>query len=166
MKRLKEELVYVPTFARVVAGILYLAVAIALPVAISADHNPPEMVMLAALGGLIAGLPVAIFVLLIGYVYGDSKRRGMRHVMWTLLAIFIPNAIGIILYFLMRDPVLAPCRACGTRVTRAWEFCPACGQPLANVCPSCRTRVEPGWANCAHCGTRLSGQEPIPHAAQ
>ena len=29
--------------------------------------------------------------------------------LWTLLAIFIPNAIGIILYFILRDPVPVPC---------------------------------------------------------
>ena len=34
--------------------------------------------------------PIFLFVLvvLIGYVNGDAKRRGMRHVLWTLLAIF------------------------------------------------------------------------------
>ena len=46
-----------------------------------------------------------VFALLIGYVNGDARRRKMRHVMWTLLSIFIPNGIGIILYFIQRDPL-------------------------------------------------------------
>src|SRR5260370_39702236 len=47
-------------------------------------------------------LLVVALVALIGYVYGDAKRRQMRYVMWTLLVIFIPNAIGMILYFILR----------------------------------------------------------------
>ncbi len=60
---------------------------------------------------VLPGMPLFVLVLLIGYVYADAKRRGMRYVMWTLLAIFIPNAIGIILYFVMRDPLLAALHA-------------------------------------------------------
>jgi hypothetical protein len=52
---------------------------------------------------------VVVWVALIGYVYGDAKRRQMRYVMWTLLAIFVPNAIGIILYFIL--PTLCRSRA-------------------------------------------------------
>src|SRR5215213_7903850 len=61
------------------------------------------------------GLPLIVFfyLLLAGYVYNDARRRGMRHVMWTLLAIFVPNAIGFILYFIMRDPLQNPCSSCG-----------------------------------------------------
>ena len=29
----------------------------------------------------------------------------MNYVMWTLLAIFIPSAVGVILYFILRDPI-------------------------------------------------------------
>ncbi len=43
---------------------------------------------------LLAGAFAAIYVLLIGFVYVDAKRRGMRYVMWTLLAIFIPNTLS------------------------------------------------------------------------
>jgi hypothetical protein len=62
------------------------------------------------------GIPpfLLVFVLLIGYVNGDARRRGMRYVLWTLLAIFIPNAIGIILYFVLRDPLMRVCQQCGT----------------------------------------------------
>jgi hypothetical protein len=33
----------------------------------------------------------------------------MRQVLWTLLAIFVPNGIGILIYFLMRQK---PCVTC------------------------------------------------------
>ena len=35
---------------------------------------------------------LAGYTLLIGYIYGDARRRGMRYVMWTLLAIFLSMA--------------------------------------------------------------------------
>ncbi len=100
-------------------------------------------------------LPLVALVLLIGYVNGDAKRRGMRRVMWTLLAIFIPNAIGIILYFIMRDPLLTPCPQCGSMVRQGFAFCPKCGASLANACPGCRKAIEPSWTHCAYCGAKL-----------
>jgi double zinc ribbon protein len=100
---------------------------------------------------------LAVLVLLIGYVNGDAKRRGMRYVMWTLLAIFVPNALGIILYFLLRDPLPAPCPSCGTRVGGAFAFCPQCGTVVSPSCPHCRRTVDRAWANCAYCGTKLPG---------
>lgn len=100
---------------------------------------------------------LVVLVLLIGYVNGDAKRRGMRYVMWTLLAIFVPNALGIILYFLLRDPLPAPCPGCGTRVGGAFAFCPQCGTVVSPSCPQCRRTVDRAWANCAHCGTKLPG---------
>jgi hypothetical protein len=105
---------------------------------------------------VLPGLPLFVLVLLIGYVYADAKRRGMRYVMWTLLAIFIPNAIGIILYFVMRDPLLAHCTNCGAEARQGFAFCPRCGGSLALACPQCRKAVEPGWSHCVHCGASLT----------
>ena len=84
------------------------------------------------------GLMLIIFpwILLIGYVNADAKRRQMRYVMWTLLAIFVPNAIGIILYFLLRDPLPRPCPACGKSAGGTFSFCPYCGSGLALSCPA------------------------------
>ena len=110
------------------------------------------------------GIPMmlAILVLLIGYVYVDAKRRGMRYVLWTLLAIFIPNAIGIVLYFILRDPLPQSCPKCGALVPLRFSPCPACGTALAHTCPDCRRRVESEWLHCAHCGASLTpAQSPV-----
>lgn len=104
---------------------------------------------------MLPGLPLFILVLLIGYVYADARRRGMRYVMWTLLAALIPNAIGIILYFVLRDPLLVNCTSCGTHVRPGFAFCPKCGAPLAMACPQCRSAVEPAWTHCVRCGGSL-----------
>ena len=104
------------------------------------------------------GIPIFMtcFILLVGYVNGDAKRRGMRRVMWTLLALLIPNGIGIILYFILRDPLAAPCPKCSAPSRPGFAFCPQCGATLAPACPQCKHAVEPNWANCAYCGVKLN----------
>ncbi len=106
----------------------------------------------------LAGAILMALVLLIGFVYVDAKRRGMRYVMWTLLAIFIPNSIGIILYFLLRDPLPTPCPKCGFMARGVFTFCPNCGVELMRVCKVCHRKLEPGWVNCAYCGAPTGAQ--------
>jgi len=83
-------------------------------------------------------------------------------VMWTLLAMFIPNAIGIILYFILRDPLMKPCPGCAQIVRPGFTFCPHCGTSLQPTCSNCGKGVEIGWANCPQCGTKLPGAAPVP----
>ena len=104
---------------------------------------------------LVGASRSAIYVLLLGYVWGDARRRGMSHVMWTLLALFIPSAVGIILYFILRDPVPVPCPSCGTPARKGHAYCANCGTAVRAACPQCRQPVEAGWRNCASCGQAL-----------
>jgi hypothetical protein len=105
---------------------------------------------------------IALYVLLLGYVWGDARRRGMNHVLWTLLALFIPYAVGIILYFLMRDPVPVPCPACGTLARKGHAYCARCGAAVRPACPECRQPVEPGYRNCPGCGRALGEASAAP----
>jgi len=109
------------------------------------------------------GLVFLVWIPLIGYVNGDARRRRMRYVMWTFLAIFIPNFIGIILYFLLRDPLPRPCPVCGKTVDGTFSFCPYCSAGLGLSCTQCRRPVEAGWSICAYCGTKL--QAPASQAS-
>jgi hypothetical protein len=95
-------------------------------------------------------------MLLIGYINADARRRGMRYVMWTLLSIFIPYGIGIILYFVLRDPLLVSCSKCGALGRSSFVFCPKCGEGLSSSCTACKRAVEPGWNRCAYCGKELN----------
>jgi hypothetical protein len=85
-----------------------------------------------------AALPILLpmilagYTLLIGYIYGDARRRGMRYVMWTLLAIFLFNGIGVILYFILREPLQVYCSRCGTGSTTHPRVLPA----LRGWCPT------------------------------
>ena len=103
---------------------------------------------------------VIAWVLLIGYVNADARRRGMRYGLWTFLAIIIPNGIGIILYFFLRDPMPQPCPKCGHMAGPGFVFCPQCGAELAPACPSCKRAIKADWKRCAYCGTELAPQAP------
>ncbi len=119
--------------------------------------DDPPMEVRVPLGILIAAV-MFTYGFLVSYVYGDAQRRGMRQVLWTLIAFFVPNALGFIAYFILRDPLLQPCAACGATARRDFAFCPQCGSPQPRVCPSCRRPVEPIWPHCAHCGQKLHTQ--------
>jgi|WetSurMetagenome_2_1015567.scaffolds.fasta_scaffold312395_2 hypothetical protein len=95
------------------------------------------------------------WVIMVGYIYADSRRRGMRHIMWTLLTIFIPFLTGAILYFVLRDPILVPCPKCAARCRSTFVFCPKCGAEISLACPQCKREVDPTWNSCAYCGKEL-----------
>jgi hypothetical protein len=96
------------------------------------------------------------WVIMIGYIYADARRRGMRYIMWTLLSICIPYFIGAILYFVLRDPLLIQCPSCSSNCRVTYVFCPGCGAELSPSCPSCKRAVEPHWNRCAYCGKELT----------
>jgi hypothetical protein len=154
MSRFSEETKLISGGIWALAGIVYVAMTACLLFVVSRPSSDfgdwP--------GFLFAfGVPAVLFfyVLFIGYVYRDAQRRGMRHIMWTLLVIFIPNAIGFILYFIFRDPILQGCPRCGADVRAGFAYCPKCGAQRAQTCPQCRRQVEPSWTHCAQCGTQL-----------
>jgi hypothetical protein len=81
--------------------------------------------------GVLAGIFLAGFVLLSGYIYADASRRGMSPLPWTLLGFLVPNGIGFVLYFLLRKPLVHACPRCRGGVAVSAAFCPACGQSQA-----------------------------------
>jgi hypothetical protein len=109
---------------------------------------------------LLGAAAMASYVLPVGYIWGDARRRGMNHVLWTLLAIFIPHAVGIILYFILRDPLAYPCPACRSLASKGHAYCASCGSALRASCPRCQQSVEGAWRNCAHCGAALTTGAP------
>ena len=158
MNRLREEIRIIPMGAWVTAFLVYLCMMIALTTVTLVGHSPELRNMHFVLKILFSKiLPVIpfVFVLLIGYVYADAKRRRMRYVLWTFLSIFIPQAIGIILYFIFREPLPAQCPGCRGSVGPGFAFCPFCGKSLALACPQCKRAVEPSWSSCAYCGNQL-----------
>jgi RNA polymerase subunit RPABC4/transcription elongation factor Spt4 len=118
-------------------------------------HAPP--LALRVFIGIIAGAALAFYVLLVGYVNRDAKRRGMNVTLWTVLVIFVPDAIGFIIYFLLRQPLRIPCPKCGAVADPAFNFCPKCKFNLHRVCPQCHHAVQVGDTYCPFCGRELAG---------
>jgi RNA polymerase subunit RPABC4/transcription elongation factor Spt4 len=117
---------------------------------------------------IFAGTIVACFILLIGYINRDARRRGMSPVAWTLLAIFIPHALGVVLYFVLRKPRVLHCPQCAAIVEPSFSFCPQCQCRLNIVCPQCKGSVNPADKFCPHCGREFGvsaspASTPVPN---
>ncbi len=155
---LKAELKIIPPVAWVVAGAALLVwFGLVVPLILGSARPGPGEPPVWALSALLsfAGVVLSIWVLMVFYVNADARRRQMNRLLWTLLVIFIPNAIGFIVYFLLRQPIARPCPRCRTALRPEYSFCPACGSSLAATCPACHRAVEPGWTACAYCGEKL-----------
>jgi hypothetical protein len=172
MTRFEQEWALVPVPARWMAALVFLAIAgllaslFLVPLVVERTYEGVPFVIPIFVASLIGPVALAVYVLLIGYVYGDARRRGMNQLMWTLLAVFVPSAVGVILYFILRDPVPVPCPGCGTPARKGFAYCATCGAAVRAACPQCRQPIEPGWRNCVRCGTPLDrppgGPPPFP----
>ncbi|MFZ0335503.1 MAG: zinc ribbon domain-containing protein [Candidatus Acidiferrales bacterium] len=155
----RKELRVIPRTAWIIAFACYAGLVILIHFVMYSDKGPQGMATWPLAGQLAFNflIPVIllIHILLCGYIYGDAKRRGMRYVMWTLLAIFVPDLIGVILYFILRDPVPSECPACHNLVLAKFTFCPQCGASVRPVCPQCGKTLDLGWTNCGYCGTKV-----------
>lgn len=93
--------------------------------------------------------------LTIGYVvYKDAKALGLNAVLWTVLAVFLPNFIGVIVYLVVRSTTAkkATCSVCHAKVKEDYNVCPECGSNFAVFCKSCNKPIEPGMKICPYCG--------------
>ena len=102
----RRELAIIPRIATVIAVICFVLLQIGLLVLVphfAKDiKDVPPMPALIAIS-LVGGAFLVIVVLMIGYVNADSKRRGMNSLLWTLLVIFVPKALGFLAYFLLEQ---------------------------------------------------------------
>src|SRR5271157_3767299 len=152
----RDELAIIPPVATWIAVAVFVLIQVCLvwllpqfPEARPVDLPPmPWWGIITVIGGLI----VAIIILIVGYVNADSKRRGMNSLLWTLLVIFIPKALGFIAYFLLRKPLLLPCPKCGIALGDDFRYCPKCGYALTPSCSHCGRAVSSDYVCCPYCG--------------
>jgi hypothetical protein len=81
--------------------------------------------------GLMFGILAAIWLLCLGFVFADARRRAMRPVLWVLVAALFPHLLGFLLYFVLRQPIASTCAHCGKTVPLHQPFCSWCGASLA-----------------------------------
>jgi RNA polymerase subunit RPABC4/transcription elongation factor Spt4 len=153
----RAELKIIPGWAWALAAIAFLAAQWFFNIPLAHQPSPPP-VWARPLLGILAGLGGGAFLLLIGYVNRDAKRRGMSAILWTIVVVIIPNALGFILYFILRQPLRGSCSQCGYFVQSDFNFCPRCGCKLNPSCPQCQHVVSASDIYCPHCGSSLPNQ--------
>ncbi len=161
------EIRLIPDWLVAVVGALFVAAHVISQFVISRGRLPwpewsPDLNRLAMAGAVTgAGVAIAAFIFLMAYINRDAKRRGMRYVLWTFIAILVPYLIGVIVYFLVREPLLYPCPHCGKTVSARFNFCPRCKFNLRPTCPQCKHEVRVGDHFCPNCGCELTGKETV-----
>ena len=118
-------------------------------------HHRPGMFPMRILMGYSWGTLFASYVLLVGYVSRDVKRRNMSAGLWMLIVLLMPGGIGAIVYFLLRQPILSRCPHCSTEIASSFHFCPQCQFQLAPVCGRCYRGVQITDIYCKLCGHDL-----------
>jgi len=90
----------------------------------------------------------------------DAKRRGMKAFLWLLLAVFVPDLIGVVIYFLMREPLPLNCPRCGAVGNARFNYCPSCGYNFRPTCPQCKQEAQPDAHYCPNCAYDLTAGKP------
>ncbi len=155
-----QEIKIIPLWAWIVAPLIFVGMQLFMHLWIPTQHNPPPLAV-RIVAGLLAGIALGFYILLIGYVNRDAGRRGMSRTLWTLLVIFIPNGIGFIIYFLLRQPLLQHCPQCQTTIEAGFNFCPKCHFNLNPTCPHCSKPVRAGDMYCPYCGQELDAKAAL-----
>lgn len=124
-------------------------------------HRRPGSLPMHLITGYITGTTLASYVLLVGYVSRDIRRRNMSAATWMLIVVVMPGGIGAVVYFLLRQPIMMRCQNCNTELTAGVHFCPQCRFQVAPVCGQCFRGVQMTDAFCPQCGHNLA-DDPAP----
>ncbi|HEX7157369.1 MAG TPA: zinc ribbon domain-containing protein [Edaphobacter sp.] len=149
-----DQLSLIPTWSVVLAiavfaGVQYLFHGVM-------PHHKHEMLPMRLLMGYSWGTAFASYVLLVGYVSRDVKRRRMPAALWMLIVVLLPGGIGAVVYFILRQPILRSCPNCRTEIATSYHFCPQCQFQLAPVCGQCFRGVQITDVYCTQCGHDLA----------
>ena len=132
--RLRRFLSIVPKTVQLWASVLVgCALLIGLVVGFKAADQGAVLRTMSAFGSaaLVLGSALALWLLCLGFVFADARRRAMRAVPWVLVAALFPHLLGFLLYFVLRQPIASPCAHCGQIIPLNQQFCAWCGNPQA-----------------------------------
>jgi hypothetical protein len=160
--KFKDEIRIIAPWAFYLFALIFVTM-FALVTVLAMDHKAPSLLVRVLLGTL-AGTVAGCYAVLIGYVNQDAGRRSMSRLLWTLIAIFVPNGLGIVLYFVLRKPRTSCCPQCGAEAQPGFSFCPSCRTRLRPACPHCQRSVDLGDRFCPYCGGALEPAPPQPAA--
>ena len=119
-------------------------------------HHAPPPLGFRIYFNLSWGLLAAIYFLMVGYVSKDAPHRAMSARFWMVVCFVMPGGIGAVLYFLLRQPLITACPACGTFAQSDFHFCPQCSYQLTASCGNCFRTVRATDQYCTRCGHELA----------
>ena len=147
----------IPTWSVVVAALAFVLVEYYFwLIAPETNHHHEPALPLRIYLNLSWGLLASLYFLMLGYVSKDAPRRGMSVRFWMMVCLAMPGGIGAVLYFLLRQPEVSLCPACGTHVQGDFHFCPQCNCKLTASCNNCFRSVRASDQFCTRCGHELS----------
>ena len=150
----EDDLSVIPAWSVILAIIVFAAVQYLFHVVM--PHHKHELLPMRLLMGYSWGTAFASYVLLVGYVSRDVRRRNMSAGLWMLIVVLMPGGIGAVVYFLMRQPLLSRCPHCSTEIPSSFHFCPQCQFQVSPVCGQCFRGVQITDVFCARCGHDLA----------
>jgi hypothetical protein len=169
--RFRDELKVIPKWLVIAVTVVFLIAVIAAVMvnlsgvvnngAVWPTRNTNPVLASLAMAGMVALVAVFLvpWILLLGYVNRDAKRRGMNSTLWTLLCVMLMPAyvaLGFIIYFLVREPLPYACPKCGATVGPRFNFCTTCRCDLHPSCPNCKREVVENDKFCPFCGYDLA----------
>lgn len=141
----------IPIWSIIVAILVFIGVQVYFNSA-PPPHRRPGTLPMHLIFLYTTGTALASYVLLIGYVSRDVKRRAMSAPLWMLIVLVMPGGIGAVVYFLLRSPILMRCPNCTTELDASVHFCPQCQFQVAPVCGQCYRGVKITDQYCPQCG--------------
>jgi hypothetical protein len=119
-------------------------------------HQHHQFLPMRIIMSYVWGTALASYVLMLGYVSRDAKRRGMSTRLWMLVSVVLPGGLGAVVYFLLRQPIATRCPNCSTSISSSCHFCPQCQFQLSPACGVCHRSVKITDVYCTQCGHDLA----------
>ena len=150
-----DSLKMIPLWSVILATLVFLGVVYIFNSA-PPPHRRPGSLPMHIIFTYTTGTALASYILLVGYVSRDVKRRNMPAALWMLLAVVMPAGLGAVVYFMLRQPIMMRCPNCTTELTASVHFCPQCQFQVAPVCGQCFRGVQITDVYCTQCGHDLA----------
>ena len=150
-----DELRMIPRWSMALAIVVFVGMQYLFYDVMPHSHHPAPLPMRLMMS-YAWGTMWASYVLLLGYVSRDVKRRGMSAGLWMLVCVVLPGGIGAVVYFMLRQPILSRCPNCSTSIASSFHFCPQCQFQMAPVCGLCHRGVRITDVFCTQCGHDLA----------
>jgi hypothetical protein len=152
----QQDAKFIPWWSYVLAALFFVGIQLLINFVLAPSDPRPRPRAYTAVWGLLFGMFLAFYMLMIGFVVRDSKRRGMNPVVWTLILVsLLPSGLGFIVYFLLREPVTCRCPHCRQQVGNDQNFCTQCSFQLKPICSACRRALDDDDQYCAQCGAAV-----------